>query len=106
MNKLQRQLRAISDERLDDTAVEITACDWARQALEVTTRALADGRVTAAEAEEMLAAQRAVIEANDLSLAYNVRQQPELDGFIARLAAVPAAVVALVSRVPSSREAA
>jgi hypothetical protein len=106
VNRLQRQLREISDERLDDTAVEMTACDWARQALEVTTRALADGRVSPAEAEEMVAAQRAVIEANDLSLAYNVRQQPRLDGFIARMAAVPAAVVALVTRELGTPEAA
>lgn len=106
MNRLQRQLREISDTRMDDTAVEMDACELARRALEVTRLAMGDGRVTCAELQEIIAAQKAVIGANDLSLAYNVEQQPVLDGFIARLAAVPAAVVALVTREFGTPEAA
>ncbi len=98
MNKLQRGLRAISDARLDDTAVEMDACEQARLALDITRRALLDGQVTIGEAREIIAALQAVIDVNDRSLAYNVRQQPALDAFIAHLAHVPADAIARLPR--------
>lgn len=98
MNKLQRELRVISDERLSDTAVEMDACEQARLALDITRRALLDGQITAGEAREIIAAQERVIATNDRSLEYNVRQQPELDAFIAHLAHVPADAIARLPR--------
>lgn len=98
MNKLQRGLRAISDERMDDTAVEMDACEQARVALDITRRALLDGQITVGEAREIIAAQERVIAANDRSLEYNVRQQSALDAFIAHLAHLPADAIARMPR--------
>lgn len=107
VNKLQKGLRAISDERMDDTAVEIDACEQARLALDITRRALLDGQITVGEAREIVAAQQAVVDASDRSLEYNIRQQPELDAFIAHLANVPADAIARLPRVAfDGREAA
>lgn len=89
MNKLQRHLRAVSDDRLSDTAVEMEACERARIAVDITKRALLDGAITASEALEILEAQQAVIEVSDVSLAYNVRQQRALDDFITYLKSIP-----------------
>lgn len=98
MNKLQMRLRAISDTRMDDTAVEMDACDQARLTLDITRRALLDGQITVGEAREIIAAQQAVIAASDRSLEYNVREQPELDAFMACLAHLPADAIARLPR--------
>lgn len=103
VNKLQRHLRVISDTRLDDTSVELDACERARIALDITKRALMDRCITAGEALEILEAQKAVIQASDLSLAYNVRQQPQLDEFIAYLKHVPADALARMPAPPAFR---
>jgi len=50
VNKLQRELRVISDERLDDTCTEMDACEQARLALDIV-----------GEAREIIAAQERVI---------------------------------------------
>lgn len=91
MNRLQRHLRALSDEHLDDTAIGLSACERARIALDITKRALIDGCITSSEALEILEAQKAVIEASDLSLACDVSQQPQLDEFILPGEPVPGA---------------
>lgn len=100
MNRLQRHLRVLSDDRLDDTSVEMDACERAQVALDLTKRALMDGCITSTEALEILEAQRAVLEANTLSLAYNIRQQHALDEFIAYLSNVPANIVARMPALP------
>lgn len=103
MNKLQRHLRTVSDDRLSDTAVEMDACERARIAVDITKRALLDGCVTSSEALEILEAQRAVIEVSDMSLAYNVRQQRQLDEFIAYLRHIPSEAMARLPDPPVFR---
>ena len=65
MNKLQRGLRAISDERMDDTAVEMDACEQARVALDITRRALQAG----CDIDAIIRAQQAGIRAAGVPVA-------------------------------------
>ena len=107
MNRLQRQLREISDARMDDTAVEMAVCEQARAVVEITRRALRDGRIADRAARQIIAAQVAVIDASDRSLAYNVREQRTLDAFIDHLGHVPTDAVARLPRLRlGGREAA
>ena len=99
MNAWQRQLRILSDRRLDDTATEMTAVERAILAVEMTRRALLDDVITTTEGQAILEQQAAVLAACEASLDNNVREQPDLDAFIRELGGLPAHAIA---RVPTA----
>jgi hypothetical protein len=98
MNKVQERFRIISDAHVDDTAVEMRACERAALAKAITERALADGILTTSEALEILVATRATLADCEDSLSRNVAVQRSLDAMIATLADLPANAIA---RIPS-----
>ena len=77
-NRYQRKLRAVSDVHCDDTAVEMDCVEEARVLLGSIRQALADGRVTRAEALAILAEAERVMALAQESLQYNVRVEEAL----------------------------
>lgn len=98
MNKLQRQFRIVSDEHVEDTAVEMRACERAERTRGLTEAALADNLVTTSEALSILRAASATLADCEDSLQRNVGVQLALDAAIARLGDLPQDAIARLSR--------
>ncbi len=89
-NRVQRQLREISDEHMDDTAIELDCVEAAQHTYRVTRAALRDGMVTNSEALEIVAALDATIRLAEDSLRRNVAVEQQLTAFSHELAGAPA----------------
>lgn len=87
-NRAQRQLREISDEHLDDTAVEMDCLDAAQHTYQVARVALLDGVVTATEAKEIVDALATTVRLAEDSLRRNVVVEQHLTAFSRELGAV------------------
>jgi hypothetical protein len=85
-NRAQRQLRAISDDHCDDTAVEMDCVEVARHTYRVTRLALLDGVVTTSEAKEIVGALAATVRLAEDSLRRNVAVEQQLTAFSHELA--------------------
>ena len=84
-SRLERKLRLISDDHLDDSSIEMTLLDDARALAQQLRHALLNGTVTLAEADECLqAAERVYGECVD-SLERNVAVESGLTAFAAEL---------------------
>ena len=90
-NRVQRQLRGISDEHMDDTAIEQDCVEAAQYTYRVLRAALLDGMVTTSEAKEIVDSVAATVRLAEDSLARNVALEKQLTAFSRELAAVPAA---------------
>ena len=87
-SRLERKLRLVSDQHLDDSAGEMTLLDDARALAQQLRHALVDGTVTLAEANDCLeAAERVYGECVD-SLERNVAVESGLTAFAQELRAV------------------
>ena len=93
-NRVQRQLRVISDDHCDDTAIEMDCVEAARHTYRVTRAALLDGMVTSSEAQEIVNATLATIRLAEDSLQRNVAVERQLTAFSAELATTPAQTTA------------
>lgn len=81
MNKLQKGLRAISDERMDDTADEITLCEAVAARSTLADRVEADHRITWREWQQLCAFD-AIIEEYALKSLNNNRQINSMYGVL------------------------
>ena len=88
-NRAQRHLRAISDEHLDDTAIEMDCVEAAQQTYRVARAALSDGRVTPDEAREIVEALSETLRLAEDSLRRNVTVEQQLTAFSRELATLP-----------------
>ena len=89
-NRVQRQLRVISDDHCDDTAIEMGCIEAARHTYQLTRAALLDGMVTSSEAQEIVNAMLATIRLAEDSLQRNVAVERQLTAFSRELATAPA----------------
>ena len=87
-SRLERKLRLISDDHLDDSSIEMTLLDDARALTQQLRHALLDGTVTLAEADECLAAAERVYGECADSLERNVAVESGLTAFAQELRAV------------------
>ena len=84
-SRLERKLRLISDDHLDDSSIEMTLLDDARALAQQLRHALFDGTVTLSEADDCLAAAERVYGECVESLERNIGVESGLTAFAQEL---------------------